>query len=562
MAFNEKEQEIINWGLKNGKTKEEVTTAVNRYRTGTPTSTVAPNENKAPGQTDNFISKTINSISTGEPAYKASVGGAETILPNIGKTALNVPSSTGRLARAVVAPVNPLDTNSPINIGKNIVESAVALSDISKQGFVEGTKNILGGFADTYLKLGESIYGSLDKAYNALLDNPQKAVSDAGTALAKIGVEDPALIPSFFIGAGEVKGTDVISKVASPITRGADTSISGITNKIVDTASEVVEGTAEKLFRTADVTIKTSKQGVESLLAKPIPEAYKTTLKETPTAKFDEYASVAQKATESFKNPTPLEIAGTKAQGALDTIDRKLQTIGGEKSGVMAQSSVGNKTVGNIAVKFRRDLANVIKNKSTVAGDSKLVDDVITKAEALGSNPTATQVDGFIDYVQDRIYTGGRDLTLPTTDATTATLRRLTGELNESLKAQLPDSYRTLNNKYAKMIETRNELNNKLGNDGEKGGVLMKRVFSPSDANTKKLFADVKEITGVDLVDEATVARFVMEAVGDSRQASILQQLQLPPLSQRGIIDFVLEKITSSINTPKVQLKRARSLTK
>lgn len=72
----------------------------------------------------------------------------------------------------MAAPVNPLTTDSPINIGANIAGSGSALYEIYKNRGLAGAKDILGGFADTYLKVGESIYGGIDKAYNALLDDP------------------------------------------------------------------------------------------------------------------------------------------------------------------------------------------------------------------------------------------------------------------------------------------------------------------------------------------------------------------------------------------------------
>lgn len=193
-------------------------------------------------------------------------------------------------------------------------------------------------------------------------------------------------------------------------------------------------------------------------------------------------------------------------------------------------------------------------------GDTKLFNDIATEATKLGDNPTAKQVDNFIDFVQDRIYTGGRDLTVPITDEATGVLRQMTGQLNEALKTQLPESYRGLNSKYADMVGIRNELNTKLGREGEKGGALMKRVFSPSDANTKKLFEDVKALTGVDLVDEATLARFMMEVAGDTRQASMLQQLDLPSPTKAGILNWLAERFAKSFNTPEEKLRRAREL--
>lgn len=300
---------------------------------------------------------------------------------------------------------------------------------------------------------------------------------------------------------------------------------------------------------------------VEKTVTESIPKPVESALRETSSKMFDDYVKVASNAASSFKAPTPLEVVGQHAQKALDTIQRKLNAIGEQKSGVMGQAVVGNKAVGNIVVKFRQSLNSYLKGKTAVEGDTKLIRDILTEAERLGNNPRAKDVDKFIDFIQDRIYTSQRDLTIPVTDQTTGALRKITGQLNESLKSQLPESYSGLNSQYAKIVEIRNELNLKLGKEGERGGALMKRVFSPSDAGTKQLFAEIKKLTGVDLVNEATLARFVMETIGDARQASLLEQLQLPKISPKGILDFLFQKLASKFNTPEARFERARQLT-
>ena len=55
----------------------------------------------------------------------------------------------------------------------------------------------------------------------------------------------------------------------------------------------------------------------------------------------------------------------------------------------------------------------------------------------------------------------------------------------------------------------------------------MKRLFSPIGGDTRRIFAEIQAETGVDLVKEATLAKFAMEGVGDVRQASLLKQLDV-----------------------------------
>jgi hypothetical protein len=294
----------------------------------------------------------------------------------------------------------------------------------------------------------------------------------------------------------------------------------------------------------------------------PLKANVETVLKETPVKQFDTYVATARKAALNNKNKTPLEAVGGRAQEALDQLQRKLSTIGTNKSAVM-QSAAGRTPVGNIVVRFRQKLQSAVDKRTSVEGNKRVYQDVLSKAEALGNNPTARQVDQFIDYVQERIYTGKRDLTVPVTEEIEQILRPLTGELNTGLKAKLPSSYSTLNKQYSDLVGIRNELNLKLGVEGEKGGALMKRVFSPSDANTKKLFSDVLDTTGIDLVNESTLARYLMDILGDARQKSMLEQLNLRTTSPTagGITDRLIDYLVEKANSPEDLIRRARELT-
>lgn len=346
---------------------------------------------------------------------------------------------------------------------------------------------------------------------------------------------------------GVAEGTEAAGKLASetlPAVGGAVKDAATKAASKVGSGASSVTGAADKLVAT------------------PIPKSVATALKQTPTKDFDTYTKIAQDAVTDNKNPTPLEFAGRQAQSALDTIQRKLTNFGKSKSDILSKAAIGNKPVGNIVTKFRQDLSNAAEHLS-VDGDSALVDKIQTAAKALGSNPAAKDVDRFIDQVQDHVYAAKRDLTIPVTDAGTSAVRKVLGQLNTNLKSQLPQSYSNVNKLYSNMVDTKNELNLKLGQEGEKGGALMKRVFSPSDANTKSLFADVKTHTGVDLVNHATLAKYMMDTLGDARQKSMLEQLNLGGAkpSAATLTKAALDKATQMANSPERMIARARALT-
>lgn len=188
-------------------------------------------------------------IATREPNYKASVAGGVSDVPtNIAKTMANIPSSARNLARDTIAPVNPFDAKSSMNIGANIANSAFAVKDIvSNRGVFGGLKDVAGGVLDTakkgvdiYKNVGQSIYNNLEgnvEKNRSVTGGVASSVGDVAIATSKKAIEDPLLIPSIIYAPSKVRGTgvttDTISKFASPITRGADTSLLNVAKKSV-----------------------------------------------------------------------------------------------------------------------------------------------------------------------------------------------------------------------------------------------------------------------------------------------------------------------------------------
>jgi hypothetical protein len=362
--------------------------------------------------------------------------------------------------------------------------------------------------------LGDKI-GNIEALQKFTQNNPQatKVIDE----LAQIAQSTTETAGNVAIAQGAISGVkDVV---------GATKKVAGT---IADTTDDVISKT-KQIF-----TGSKAKIGDEIL---PIPETVKTTLKRTTDSQFKSYVNQAKQAVTDQSSITPLELAGEKGVEALNKIQSKVAQYGKLKNSSIG--TFGDKNVGTIATKFRQSLESNIKGKNIIGeGDTSLVKSIIDGSKKLGNNPTAKQVDTFIDEAQDLLYTSGKNLTVPVSDATTATIKKYLGELNNSLKAQLPKSYSVYNDKFSNIIGIRDELNKALGYDASKGGSLLKRVFSPTDSGTKKLFETVLKETGINLTDEAVLAKFAMELFGDSRQTSILQQLSIP--TQRGLIEKII----------------------
>lgn len=415
-----------------------------------------------------------------------------------------------------------------------------------------------GNIAGTVARGVGDIIGSVISPF--IPEQAQEVIGNVATEINKKIDEIPGMTPELKKSMEDVFDTITLYGGGKGATAAKEFGTTTIKPAITG-IGQSVEKTGQQIARTGQELLRKPSQVVEELVQKPIPQQVKTTLNEIKPETFDKYVKAAKEGSITNKAGTALEVAGSAAQDSLDIIQRKLQNIGSSKSAIMDKANVGLKNMGNEALKLRQQIQNYAKDNTLVGGDKTLINDILEKAKKLGSNPKAKEVDKFIDYVQDKVYTSSRDLTIPMTSKTPAFVRSVIGQLNNKLKSVAGKSYSNLNDTYSKLVKIRDELNSKLGKEGERAGSLMKRVFSPSDARTKQLFEQVKKETGIDLVNEATVAKFVMEVFGDARQLSLLEELKIPKIVSNPL-DFLWDRATKQFNTPERILERAKGYIK
>lgn len=246
-----------------------------------PFADLIPQKNKV--SSNNPFSDLIPKEAPFSPKYKASIGGAKTIIPNVAKTFGNIPSNAGKIIDTTLQ-------STAGNIGRSIEETR---NIYKEQGFKEGTKNIAKGFAEVGSKIfkapGELLVGKNDKMLlekdltpiqqsatrqrdeilnkiqeakkagrdtSALMkalkynqeqigfiseqigtpeDRNLKAIETISN-IVKYPIERPLDAPLALYAGPNKQGKDLITRVASPVTRGADTSLTNIatqaTNKV------------------------------------------------------------------------------------------------------------------------------------------------------------------------------------------------------------------------------------------------------------------------------------------------------------------------------------------
>lgn len=297
----------------------------------------------------------------------------------------------------------------------------------------------------------------------------------------------------------------------------------------------------------------------------PMKPAVKTILNETDPALYEKYVAAGQRAVNDPRLNTPLELSGQKAKGVLELVKNDLAETGANKQAITKE--VGKFKVGNIVDEARAgiradtpDLGFTFKEdgslrrapgrelRVTSKADFKLLKDVDARLGSLGENPTLQRVDDTIDAVQEMVFK--RNSTLGSEKINSeieGIIKNRIGELNTKLKSVGGADYAGVNDEYSKLLKLRGNLASGLGKDAKSAGSFMKKLFSPADGNTKQLFADIKGRYGVDLAKDATIAKFVMDSVGDVRQMSLLDRQSF---SKRGVLNKALDYAAEKIQDP------------
>jgi hypothetical protein len=122
------------------------------------------------------------------------------------------------------------------------------------------------------------------------------------------------------------------------------------------------------------------------------------------------------------------------------------------------------------------------------------------------------------------------------------------GKLNQAAKDVGGEEYTNANADYARLKGLRDDLNKRLGTNMKNAGSIMKRIFSPQDGGVKDLVKNLEQETGQPIFHDATLAKFAMDAVGDPRAQSLLQQgLEA---KSKGIVHSTLEYLKSKLEDP------------
>lgn len=280
-----------------------------------------------------------------------------------------------------------------------------------------------------------------------------------------------------------------------------------------------------------------------------------TILKQQPNAdKVNAYFTQAEKAAVDPAAPMATQLAADNAVLAYKSIESVKETVASTKAeaiNAIADTPIANNIPGKALDTVKENIGSRFGVSISPAGEittlpgrfatvdapsQKLISDYVTMLRALGPKPTAKQLDDFVDASQAMLYKqSSPNLYEIADEPVIAFLKQQTGEINGQLKKSIDQAlkekglnpiYSKLNERWATLNDVSERLNKRLGIEGDKGASLMKSLFSPQTGEpTRRLFEEIKAETGIDLFEEATLAKFAMESVGDPRSKSLLQSL-------------------------------------
>lgn len=484
--FNKQEQEIIKYGLENGKTKSEVEQAILNFRRKTPVSSpeIIEQEEEKPG----FLSRASS-------ALKERFG--------------EVKKTFGEAMRGDISPVETgVRVFGDVAGGGMDVFGAVISPAIEKLAEKEWAKPAF-----------EKLAQGMDKY------EEWKNSSEINRRTAEVieGVANIADLAGITAGAkATAKGT---VKVAGKVGRGLAEATEQTGKVLTSMTDDVISGVRR-------VVPEMAERGAKWLASEP-DEAIKTVLKEVPTNKIDDFAKIAKAKSMDVRNPSVFEKVSESFTQATKQINNQLKSIGKQKQNIINQAKVGLQEFKDAP---RRAILSVNKIKDI---PDNLKKEVIAKLKTVNTKLKADQV---IDELQELIYTNTRNLTLPQGGKIERQLQGIIGKMNSELKDTLPEAYRTLNAKYAKNREVLDILNKSLGETVEGtsfgGAGLVKRFFSPSSQKTRTLFDFIKKNTGIDLAQDAVLAKFFGDLYGDTTGRMLLEGI---PTTKRGLLEKALE---------------------
>lgn len=540
MAFNTKEQEIIKWGLNNGKSKQEVEQAINNFRTGV---VAQKTEVKEPSflqglktdldtrveRTGDILDREDSSVAEkgvqlfGQGAGLAANAIEKTVeqIPGVKQTFGAIGSGIQWLANSEFSPAKLLGDQ----IGKSKALQEVTQLYDTDQNFkdsVDAVANIA--------RLGGDVQMAAD------------AVNFTKNVTSKLGDKVKSAIPPEG-GAGALSiSSENALKAGAELKNNIQLSIAK------KNVNPQLESSANRLFM----------EGTNNL--------------DNPLVTYDNYLAQSKKALGDIKADPAISVVGEKMGDAFETVIKQRQSVGkvlGEElkaNGGVKVSIVEPKTSllgelkdSGLSYNPKTKKLTSFQGSKFAPEEVKMLDSFLKGVNALGDNPTVAQIDNFIAKTRSTLaFTKGKAGVIGTTNAEriiNGGISKLRGALDPTINGNKALSkYWNANKTYSELSDFVDEGSTFLGKKTLSGdfakdaSVAKSSVQSILNQGKKDFMLKLEALTGYKAIDDAVLALQAMKDAGDFRGLSLLQAMSETgiPTSKAGftqkIIDYAVEK--------------------
>lgn len=539
---------ILSYGKQNYEPKEAPKQSVGYSDTGADIKQIGTDIANVAKNTVGNIKESIGAYKDGEQTV------AETVAQTAGQVAGGISGAAGEVVKGGIKAALPQEAETAIKQGIQYgVQGAMDLTKRYEE--LKTTKPILAGAIN--LALGNAPQASLSitdmiTGYQKIQQtNPRLARNlDAALGIAQLAI-DIGTLGGAKVGVTAAKeGVEQGAKVAGEQIAKAGVKVAGVADNVVGkagkTVGEIVKDTPDALAR---------------FVAPNVDPKFATALKKTTKAEVDEMESIVKKAVDNADNPSAFEVVGNKLADATEQVNNQVKSLSQQKKSIISKAKNGLND-------FTKETGQAILDINRNLKDSNLAKSFITRLKQVR---TKIDADNAIDELQDILYKGNKDMTIPTGSKEDRILKGIIGKYNGELKNGLPASYQKLNDAISNKLDNLDLLNKSLGEvvDGvpTRGASLIKQYFSPSGTKAKELFEFIKKNTGYDVSKDAVLAKYMSEIYGETRAKSFLQGI---PTTAQGtidkLLDFALDKtgVAGKVSdlSKKGQVLKAKSIAK
>lgn len=525
MAFNEKEQQIIEWGIKNGKSKQEIKDAITKLRTG-----YVPKEPEPPVTQEARQSPTLETLG------------------DVVETAQGV----GRQLSEG---------------GKNIVETAQR----PNVGLFEKATQIGGeAFRTGARAFGELVTGA---AKTAVPEQVEKDVGQSVTQAGEFVAEQPVVqdVIQRYQSLPEDQKRNIDAALgyaeglAEILTGGTAGKLLGPIRQIVERGTSAFLREADRLFPTKqtfgtveDLINETSKKiefdpstpsGVRQVAESNAPKlsildrwaGIQPDIKKRIQGKQDqlrEYFDIAHARNVDDTLPTPYEYGAARVDSAVGKMDELLQQTGGEigatrqklgsvQASVDALSRIEqsfkseldklNLELTGVSVRQKGGKVKKVGSNADITALQELWDEFLLVKQ----NPSLENLIDFRGLWDARINFGKRASEVSNSlDPVARTVRRSIADEAATIVGKTEAQKLA---KYSEFVDALNDLRSYT--DRRAGGeYLLRLVLSGRGGEARRLIQTINEYTGIDLMDDATMMTLATDMIGNANQKNLFRQ--------------------------------------